>query len=72
MHFLPHIYVLLQFLEDYLSLLLGNNIARFLIIEADSFTVSAISQLTQFEAKPHIFSFVLFSFLFFIFFSLDL
>jgi len=45
----------LNFLEDYLPLLLGNNIATLLIIKADRFSVSAVSQLKPFEANPRIF-----------------
>lgn len=43
-------------LKDYLSLLLVSNIATFLIIKADSFSVSAVCQLQLFEANTHIFT----------------
>lgn len=42
-------------LKDYLSLLLVSNIARFLIMKADSFSVSAVCQLQLFEVNTHIF-----------------
>lgn len=44
-----------KFSGDHLPLLLGNNIATFLDTKADGFNVSAVSQLKQFEVKPHIF-----------------
>lgn len=43
-------------LKDYLSFLLASNIATFLIIKADSFSVSAVCQLQLFEENTHVFT----------------
>lgn len=43
-------------LKDYLSFLLVSNITAFLIIKADSFSVSAVCQLQLFEANTHVFT----------------
>lgn len=42
-------------LKDYLPLLPVSNTVTFLIITADSFSVSAVCQLQLFEANTHIF-----------------